>query len=154
MYTPIHFKVQEFVSPAIYKQRGSKSLELMDSRILETMDALRKNLNKPITINNWIWNGDRTQSGYRDVDFYGSASTYANSLSQHKYGRAVDFLVKGMTAGEVRKHILTNIDKYPHITFLEIDINWVHIDCRNGELRCWSPDRGFVSVEQTIKEGA
>ncbi|KFA99388.1 D-Ala-D-Ala carboxypeptidase family metallohydrolase [Vibrio sp. ER1A] len=152
MYIPKHFKPQEFVSPSIYSKRGVKSLELMDERILRTIDDLRVNLGKPITVNNWLWNGQRKQSGYRDQSFYSTDSEYASSLSQHKYGRALDFLVKGMSAPDVRRHILENKHLYPYITFIEVDIEWCHIDCRNGELRCWSPSKGFVSEERVLKD--
>ncbi|MBY8157108.1 D-Ala-D-Ala carboxypeptidase family metallohydrolase [Vibrio fluvialis] len=151
MYQPEHFKPQEYVSETLYKRRGAKSLELMDERILKTMDTLRERLGAPITINNWLWGGDRNQSGLRDDSFYKSDSAYADSLSQHKYGRAVDFLVKGIPAHEVRKHILENRELYPAITFLEVGINWVHIDCRNGEFRCWSPDNKFHTPAEVIK---
>lgn len=147
-----NFKIEEFVSPEMFKRRGSKCIELLDERLLDTMDSLRENLGKPITINNWLWNGNRTQSGLRDADFYGSTTKYHSSLSQHKYGRAADFLVKGMAAWQVRKHILENIEKYPHIKFLECDISWVHIDVRTGDkLMCWSPNLGYLTASDVIK---
>ena len=145
MYKPKHFKVQELVSPDIFNQRGSKAIELLDPRLLETLDKLREELGRPITINNWLWGGNFKQRGLRDRSFYKSDKAYVDSLSQHKYGRAVDFDVKGMSAPEVRKFIYKNREKFPFITFVETDINWVHIDCRNSEFTVWSPDRGFVN---------
>lgn len=147
-YIPKHFKAHEFVPPSIFNKRGDKSFELIDSRILMTMDKLREMLGRPITVNNYYWGGSRSQSGLRTLDFYGSTSKYESSLSQHKYGRAVDFLVKGMSAVDVRKFIVDNKEHFPYITFMETDISWVHIDCRNCEaITTWSPERGFTGVK-------
>lgn len=148
MYKPKHFQAYEFVPEHVYNQRGEKSLELIDERMLITMDTLRGLLGKPITINSWKWGGNRTQSGLRTVEFYKSSKDYEKSLSQHKYGRAIDFLVKGMDAVDVRKFIVDNKSKFPYITFLETDITWCHIDCRNCEpITTWSPKRGFTGVK-------
>lgn len=143
-YKSKYFKAHEYVPPDIYKRRGDKSFELIDSRVLITMDRLRELLGKPITINNYYWGGDRTQSGLRTRSFYKSDKEYSESLSQHKFGRACDFLVKGMTAKEVREFIYDHLDEFPYITFIETDISWCHLDVRNGEFRVWSPSRGFV----------
>jgi uncharacterized protein YcbK (DUF882 family) len=148
MYKCKHFKVQELVPEHIYKKRGAKAIELMDERILITMDKLREMIGKPITVNNWVWGGNRNWSGLRTAGFYSSLQSYENSLSQHKYGRAVDFLVKGMSAVDVRKFIFANKEHFPYITFVETDISWVHIDCRNCEsITTWSPDRGFTGTK-------
>ncbi|ELH4810082.1 hypothetical protein Q9X96_003116 [Vibrio vulnificus] len=148
MYKSKYFKVEELVSKSMFNQRGQKAVELIDERVLMTLDSLRTNLGKPITVNNWLWGGDFQQRGLRDRGFYKSDADYVSSLSQHKYGRAVDFDVKGLSAKEVRKHIIENQHLYPHISFLEVDINWVHFDCRNNdELTLWSPSRGFIDQE-------
>ncbi|EKD9324308.1 hypothetical protein OS347_000733 [Vibrio vulnificus] len=149
MYKSKYFKVEELVSKSMFNQRGHKAIELIDERVLMTLDSLRENLNKPITVNNWLWNGSFQQRGLRDRGFYKSDADYVSSLSQHKYGRAVDFDVKNMSAKEVRKHIIENQHLYPHISFLEVDINWVHFDVRNNDgLVLWSPKRGFISESE------
>jgi len=57
---------------------------------------------------------------------------------------------------EFHRQILKNLDKYIHIRFIEIDITWLHIDCRDnlgGErIKLWSPVRGFVSLDAYLKE--
>jgi len=148
----------------IYNKEGIAGLRHMDERILITLDVLRKELDKPITVNSWSWGGERNASGYRDIVYYGTLDAYAHSTSQHKSGRALDFQVKGMTAQEVRFFILENKEKFPHIKFLEVgplssgqDMNWVHIDCRMQEawleddtIICWSPAFSYVT-EGTVK---
>ena len=51
MYKPEFFTAQELVPPAIYQRRGDKSLELLDDRLLATMDQLRHTFG-PCTVNN------------------------------------------------------------------------------------------------------
>ncbi|MBF84570.1 MAG: hypothetical protein CL489_08860 [Acidobacteria bacterium] len=146
-YEPKKFTVKELVPPEVYEARGEKALELIDVRIVMILDHLREKLDKPITVNSWSWGGHYSQSGLRDVGHYGSSEKYFNSFSQHKYGRGVDFRVKGMTAEEVRQYIYDHKDEgaLKYVTFVEEDVSWVHVDVRNCErITRWSPDRGFL----------
>lgn len=137
MYKCEHFRVEEFVPPAVYKKRGDKAWQCMDRGLLMIMDDLRELFDAPITINNWVWGGDRQWSGLRTPD-----SSYYSNTSQHAYGRAVDFLVKGIDAHTARKMI----DKWfkenkngianlvDSVTLEEgPSITWVHLDVRNNE---------------------
>lgn len=150
-----HFSVQEFVPKAIYLRRGEKAIEMMDRRIVISIESVRSNMidigyNYPITINNWLWGGPRQYSGLRTPE-----SPDYSETSQHPTGRAVD----GVTETPIKvihKHILENPKLYPHIRFIEIDIGWLHIDCRDNasgdQVVCWSPKRDFVSAETYLKE--
>jgi hypothetical protein len=133
-YKPVHFKVEEFLPPDLYNQFGARGLELlMDSRILMTMDALRETFDVPITINNYHACGPFTQRGFRNAPGDGAA------LSQHRFGRACDFDIRGISAeafreearaGKLREQLL-------YVTRIEDGITWCHIDCagiRNGEI--------------------
>lgn len=144
---------RQVVPEQIYKQRGVKSLELMDQRILETLDDLRHNLGVPLTVNSWAWGGGRTQSGLRDQFFYKSVDEYLKSFSQHKAGRGID-IVCSLPAYEVRKHIIENRELYPHVSFMEVQIEWTHLDARTriDEDWCkfWSPKEGFLSEEEVL----
>jgi len=51
MYKCDHFKIQELVSPGVYKDRGDKAWELLDDRLLMTLDKLRERYG-PIIVNN------------------------------------------------------------------------------------------------------
>lgn len=119
------------------------------------VDLLRGNLKKEgfdngFVVNNWKSGGGKTQSGLRVP----GQQEYSN-ISQHSFGRAVDFTTKTPIKA-IYKHILTNLDKYPNIRFIEIDIGWCHVDCRDNfddaRIKLWSPKRGFVSVERYLKE--
>lgn len=137
MFTCQYFKAHEFIPPHIYNKWGERSFMFIDDRILKMMDYIRENIGAPITINNYKWNGDRQWSGLRTPD-----SPWYSELSQHSFGRAVDFLVKGYTPQEV--HVL--LDKWLRysdefrsiVTSITVEeykdggITWVHIDIRNA----------------------
>lgn len=119
-----HFKAQEFLPPDIYRKMGDAGLIVMDSRILWTMDALREHYGKPININTWFGGGQFTQRGFRTDE---TGSTY----SQHRFGRACDFDIAGVSAYEFRGHARSGIlaRALMYVTRIEDDINWCHIDC-------------------------
>jgi hypothetical protein len=128
-YMPQYFKLYELLSKDMYEnllheQIGWGSL---DSRILYTIDQLRIGFDKPIIINNWYFDGCLNYRGFRPFNCGIGAEN-----SQHKYGRAVDINVKGLTSEEVNDHIIKNQKKYEYITFLETGKSWTHIDCRNS----------------------
>jgi hypothetical protein len=118
-YEPKHFKPQEFLPPEVY------SLMVMDPRILWTLDALRDFFHKPIIINNWHDKGPYSQRGFRTNLFTGAA------LSQHRFGRACDFDIKGTSAEEFRQLAKSGALEHEltYITRIEENTNWCHVDC-------------------------
>ena len=121
-----NFSSQEFLAKETWDKYGHKALGFIDDRIIESAQALRDNLDVPLTINNWAYGGDRYMSGLRTQEM----SIY-RPFSQHSFGRAVDIISPEITAEKMRKHILQNQDLYPHITTLEGNVTWLHMDCRN-----------------------
>ena len=138
MYTPKYFDVREFVPPKVYDARGNKAWELIDERILITADQLREAFG-PTIINTWHSDtlkkayGDRRWSGLRTIDYYGTFTAFENSFSQHKYGRAIDCLLKEFDADMVRQVVLEEPHEFPYIQAMELDTSWLHVDCRNCE---------------------
>lgn len=126
-----NFYLDEFIDPITYSERGERSIQLMDMRIILAIQHLREVINKPITINNWSSRGQFRESGLRRADTRTGAR-----WSQHKYGRALDFRVSGMTPREVHQvihqHQQTFIERQ-WLTTLEDardTPSWTHIDCR------------------------
>lgn len=118
-YEPKYFKPEELLPP------GVQSLMVMDPRILWTLDQLRIFFGKPILVNNWKDDGFFAQRGFRNDLNTGAP------LSQHRFGRAVDFDITGTTADEFRA--MAKLGKLDHeltyITRIEAKTAWCHIDC-------------------------
>jgi hypothetical protein len=131
-----YFKVQEFVSPKVYKKYGERSWKFLCPRLLHTMLVIRILADKPITINNWSNGGRFSQRGLRSnlgAIFMSKFRKGRLYLSGHVLGKAADFDIKGMTAPGVRNWLETIEDQLPYKIRLEDTMNgkpisWVHID--------------------------
>lgn len=134
MYIPEHFIIQELVPKKVYEDRGKSAWELLDDRLLITLDQLRDEYGS-ITINNWKWYGNREWSGLRTPD-----SDWYRPYSQHTFGRAADCIFNEVDVEKVRKDILNDPDKFPCINFIELDTDWLHFDVRNcTRIKAYSP---------------
>lgn len=145
MYTLENFDIREFVPKSIYSDRGIKAVTTIDVNLLIFIDHLREYLDLPITINDYIFGGNNQFRGLRTIE-----SKDYSKYSQHSFGRALDFDVKGMTAQEVRQWIIKNRNLWwvKPITFIENNVGWVHIDTRatdNYDLILYD-----VNTEETI----
>jgi hypothetical protein len=120
-----HFKVWELVPPEVFKALGETAWLVMDGRIIQTIDALREAIGRPVIINTWHDGGSRTWAGFRPA-----TCEIGAVWSQHKYGRAVDCIIPSIGAEAARKYVLDNSRLFPHITCIEDKVNWLHIDCR------------------------
>lgn len=131
-----YFKIQELVSPTVYKKYGESAWKFLCPRLLYTMLIIRVALGNPITVNNWHKGGSFKQRGLRSNLGYIFLSKFKKGilyLSGHVLGKALDFDVKGMSAEEVRWWIRNNEDKFPYKIRLENYMNgkpisWVHLD--------------------------
>lgn len=132
-----YFRVQEIVGPTCYQQYKHKGnhffLSRFNPRLLATMIYIRVNLDKKITINNWLWGGSFDERGLRDnlSDIVKKKKTVY--LSGHVMGAAFDFDVEGMTAVEVRNWLESVAADLPYKIRLEDKlrgkpISWVHLD--------------------------
>ena len=122
-YNPQYFQPCELLPPEIFSLEGETGLYRMDSRILYTLDKLRLKLG-PITINNYHIGGEFQQRGFRTDPNVGAVH------SPHRYGRAVDFDIQGITAEQFRQAVregkLNN--ELFYVTRIEDNVNWIHID--------------------------
>lgn len=127
MYRCTHFAIHELVPPKVFEERGEKGWELMDERLLITLDNLRERYGAT-TVNNYYWGRDREWSGLRTPD-----SPYYSRHSQHSFGRAADCLFGNISAEEVRQEVLANPDDpaFQYIGSIELGVSWFHFDVRN-----------------------
>lgn len=130
VYKSKYFKVEEFVPPEMIEKKGSqKCWEYLDENLLKTFDQLKEDFPKgTISINTWLWGGDRIDSGIRLP-----SSKYYNPYSMHSWGKAGDALFSEYPSNEVREYIMANPSKYPHVKGLELGTSWVHLDVRRRE---------------------
>lgn len=122
-YLPKFFKPFELVSKDIFDIYGIDSYNFLAPELLETLDLIREFFESPIIVNNWHFGGSFQNRGYRHPFCRVGAR-----LSQHKFGRAVDFHSPVYDAHFVRGEILNNPNLFPHIYRMEKNVNWVHID--------------------------
>jgi len=123
------FAIHELVPPHIFEKYGEKAWKFIDSRLIESIDALKEHFNLgTMTINNYYWGGDRRWSGLRTPK-----SPYYSETSQHSLGNAIDAVFSHYSAAEVRNYIIDNPHKFPHIKGMELEVSWLHIDTRNED---------------------
>lgn len=123
MYKPKYFKLKELVPEGVWKDWGEKAWWFLDPRLLKTIDKVREHFNKPMLVNNY-------SLGLRERGFRLPYTTTGVVLSQHKFGRAVDFNIIGLNNSEVQKNLTNNIDKFEHLNFILERDNYTHIDIR------------------------
>lgn len=130
-----YFDIRELVSKCVYDKYGNDSWRFLDIRLLHALLIVRQWLNKPIYVNNWAWaKGNEAifdERGLRaNIDDIVKNKTTNNRLylSAHIFGKAVDFDVEGMTAGQVRRWIDKNKELFPFQLRIEDGVSWVHLD--------------------------
>ena len=131
-----YFSIKELVSESVYNKHGESAWKFICPMLIHTLLVIRKEIDKPITINNWANGGKFQQRGLRE-----NTSNIVRSktkskrlyLSAHTMGKAIDFDVKGMTAVEVREWLKNHYYILPYKIRLENEMNgkpitWVHAD--------------------------
>ena len=184
MYIPKHFTPKECfpsaIAPRHTNQYDTRNWRRFSPEILVTADKLRDDYGV-MTCNEGSLNG----CGFRLPLKEDSNIFYdIDGLSDHYFGRALDLHPKETTSERIRIDIVNEKklskmvskeypipvnDRYPFITFLEIDITWLHIAYRNNyvinndlhsynpmldcRLELWSPVRGFISLDEYLETG-
>lgn len=126
-----HFKLQEFLPKHVYKARGEKGWQLLDDRLIAVADRLKEKFPEgTMTINNWLWGGNRNWSGLRTPE-----SPDYSPYSQHTFGRAFDAVFSAYDEAEIRRYLIDNKHEFPEIKGIENfdGMVWVHVDVRNSD---------------------
>ena len=131
-----NFKIQELVSPELYDMLGDNTWKLFDKGFLEDVDRFASDVKRDlgvsgVIINDWLWGGGYTQSGFREM-----SSSVGAARSAHKSGKAVDMKFKGCTIKDAYDYLIKYQDRYPNISRVE-DIayteSWLHVDCKASD---------------------
>ena len=123
-YVPKYFELRELVPQGWYRKYGERLWCVFDERLLMTLDDLREAFG-PAIINNWHSGGSFERRGFRPL-----AGAVGAALSQHRFGRAADITFSRIRADAVRRAILDEPERFPHVTALEMGVSWVHVDVR------------------------
>lgn len=131
-----HFDLQEFVPKELYDQFGMNSIWFLDPRLINLAEFIRLHFDASMVINNWSYATGKVfnERGYRMPN-----TETGGKLSQHKFGRAIDFNIVGLTPIEVSDEIAKNYQYFfPYgLTTMENPEKtptWTHVDCRNTGL--------------------
>ena len=128
MYKCKHFKIEELVPEDVFEEYGEELCwQLFDEQALMMLDGIREYFGLPVTVNNWHKGGFFHNRGYRRPD-----TAIGAKGSMHKLGKAFDSDVKGLTAEEVRKKILSDKDceLLKYINRIEASVSWLHCDVK------------------------
>ncbi len=135
MYFPKFFELYEFVPRSFYPKdlvlgEKIKVWWLLDDRILRAAYLLRERYGK-LVCNDWHWRPHTWGNQYRG--WRPSDCSVGAVMSQHKWGRALDLIPLECTVEEIRADLIamSNAVPFSYITSIEMNVGWLHIDCRN-----------------------
>ena len=135
-----NLSLHELVHPDFIEVLGDRAALSICPKLIDTIQALRDQLQSPIKINDWHKGGKFKNSGLRILH-----SPVGSKISMHKTGHAADLKFK-VSPEKVYYHILNNPDKYPYITRMENiehTASWLHIEAgdekRAGNIEIFNP---------------
>lgn len=125
--------LRDYVPPDVYKTFGDRSRIFLDPRIYDVHRVINERFHTPSFVNNYHKGGKLSQRGFRLP-----TTTTGAPLSQHRFGRAIDFTVPGISAQEVYDDIMESpqflidvgVTTIENISFTKKG-NWIHLDCRD-----------------------
>ena len=131
-YKCTYFDIRDLVDKLTFEQFGESSWMFLQPDALMSLDNIRTYFGKPVVVNNWASGGQSQNRGLRPRH-----SAVGADFSQHRFGGAFDIDVQDVPAEEVRQTIIKLKDSslFYLITCLEINIPYVHFDCRNVQNR-------------------
>jgi len=127
-YRPKWYSLEELFPKDIITKYGTKAWEFLDERLLWTADKIREKFNKPCIVNTWYFGGKSFYRGYRPPECKIGAAN-----SAHKHGRALDLIVVGISAKQIRNEIRRNqgCHSFRFIRRIEKNVDWLHFDLSN-----------------------
>lgn len=123
-----YFNIKELVCNHTYNKFGDSSWQFLDTKLLHTLLAIRRDiLQVPMVINY----AGHYQRGLR-CNCCELVKTKVNTyLSAHCLGKAFDASMKMITGAQARTLIKKYQDKLPYPIRMEKNVNWLHIDVRD-----------------------
>jgi len=128
-----HFRLEEFIDPVTFAEKGELAFTLIDPRIVDIAEFLRNSIGHPVIINNWHTGGQYKESGLRRMD-----SPTGAKRSAHKEGKAIDCKVPGLSASEVYDFVLRHESAFYDVGVrqmesIEFTKTWTHLSTRGDD---------------------
>ena len=125
-----NFDLKEFIDPKTYSRFGIKSIWFIDHKLIDIAQKIRDLTQRPVTINDWHNGGRYKLSGLRPF-----TTSIGAKYSQHKFGRAIDIKVGGMSPMDVHQLIFDNEHLFIDLGLTTLESHehtptWTHLDCR------------------------
>lgn len=127
MYKCKYFKLYELLPKSLYEDEDT-GWELIDERLLRTIDFVRELLGVPLTVNTWKQGGSRGYSCARTPDCKEYSKGSYHSVRADRKVMACDMVSNTLTAAEMRKKIKDSADSLPYPIRLENGVAWLHVD--------------------------
>ena len=122
-----HFISDEFDCPC----DGKCTTTLIDTDLIEKLEAVRKALGKALRINS----GYRCQAYQDELRLRGYETS--SGVSTHTLGKAADIMCEGVTGVS-----LEEVARASGFRAVGVGSNFIHVDTRNDRDRRWSYNRG------------
>lgn len=131
-----HFDLREFIDPVTWAEYGVNSDKLIDGRLIDIAEFVRKKTDKGITINSWHMGGQFKESGLRNKN-----TTTGAKLSQHKLGKAIDLKAVGFNGTTWYSFVKENAKALYDLGVRRIEdkslaTTWLHIDLKEHGKKC------------------
>jgi len=130
MYKCKHYAPHELVPKEVYElfTNPDDIYSIFDENALRIIDMIREWAGVALIINNWFWEGQRTESGFRVKN-----SKTGSTKSAHKLCKAFDIISTKKTTQELWAIIEKNANKLPCKIRIERTsggkvLTWLHID--------------------------
>lgn len=134
MTESLFFDLPEICCPHVYNKYGEFAWNFFDPRAIILINTFRDRIGKAIFVNDWEIHGNFSQRGLRCLKceiVQDKIISNENYMSAHCLGKAFDFDVQGLMAGEVREWLIKNKNWWPYNFRLEDGVSWIHCDLFN-----------------------
>lgn len=131
-----YFKAHELASKLVYTRFGENVYQFFSPDVLSDLDTIRETYGAPITINDWFWGGQYSESGLRSNRDSIVRSKTTLYLSAHCLGCGFDLKDKTNIRANNQKlynHVCNLIRQKKLKVFRRVENiqktpTWVHVD--------------------------
>jgi hypothetical protein len=127
-----YFIVKDLVPESIYNAYKENSIWFLDNRVINVAEKLVELSGEKITCNSWASGGSLQFCGFRPLN-----CAIGASYSQHKFGRALDLHIVGLSGKQMFELVLAYSSSLIPLGLTAIErgcSSWIHVDVRYTSL--------------------